>query len=63
VPVNAPPAALEVVAVHDVALADVHATVTAWPKLMVAAAAGCEKLIVGAGIAGAGVVGGGIIEP
>jgi hypothetical protein len=26
VPVNVPPAALEVVAVHDVVLADVHAT-------------------------------------
>jgi hypothetical protein len=54
--VNAPPAALEVVAVHDVALADVHATVTAWPKLMLAAAAGCEKLIAGAGIVGAGII-------
>jgi hypothetical protein len=51
VPVNVPPAALEVVAVHEVVYADVHVTVTAWPKSMVVAAAGCEKLTVGAGMA------------
>jgi hypothetical protein len=54
VPVNAPPAALEVVAVHAVVPADVHVTVRAWPRSRVAAAAGCEKLTVGA--AGAGML-------
>jgi hypothetical protein len=49
-PVNAPPAALDVVAVHEVVFADVHVTVSACPKLMVVAAAGCEKLTVGAGV-------------
>jgi hypothetical protein len=58
-PVKAPPAALDVLAVHEVLFADVHATVSACPKLMVAAAAGCEKLTVGAG-SGAGA---GVIEP
>jgi hypothetical protein len=48
--VKAPPAALDVVAVHEVVLAEVHARFTAWPKLMLAPAAGCEKLAVGAGV-------------
>jgi hypothetical protein len=55
-PVNAPPAALDVVAVHDVALAEVHVTESPSPKLILAAAAGCEKLTVGAGVVGAGVL-------
>jgi hypothetical protein len=48
-PVKAPPAALEVLAVQEVVYAELQVTVTAWPRLMLAAAAGCEKLTVGAG--------------
>ena len=50
VPVNAPPIVLEVVAVHDVALLDVHASCTARPKLTVVAWAGEVNATVGIGI-------------
>ena len=59
VPVNAPPVVLEVVAVHDVALVDVHASCTARPKLTVVAWAGEVNATVGIGIgAGAAAIGG-----
>jgi hypothetical protein len=38
-----------VLAVQEVVYAELQVTVTAWPRLMLAAAAGCEKLTVGAG--------------
>jgi hypothetical protein len=58
--VNVPPPAPEVVAVQPVLEAEVHANVTACPKLMVIAAAGCEKLAVAAG-AGAGAAAAGAL--
>ena len=58
VPLNEPPAVAEVVAVHDVALVDVHFSCTACPKLIVDGCVGAEKDAVG--MAGGGG-GGGII--
>jgi chorismate mutase len=45
-PVKAPPLILEVLAVQDVALLDVQASLTACPKVMVAADAGEVKVTV-----------------
>jgi hypothetical protein len=58
VPVNAPPIVLEVVAVHDVALVDVHASCTARPKLTVVAWAGEVNATVGIGIGAGAAIGG-----
>ena len=58
VPVNAPPIVLEVVAVHDVALVDVHAGCTARPKLTVVACAGEVNATVGIGIGAGAAIGG-----
>jgi hypothetical protein len=61
-PVNAPPDALETVAVQDVASTEVHVAVTASPRLMVADADGWEKVTVGAA-AGAGAGAAGLADP
>jgi hypothetical protein len=52
-PLNVPPDAPETLAVQDVALVEVQVAVTASPRLMLAAAAGCEKLTVGARVGAA----------
>jgi hypothetical protein len=46
-PVNSPPLALEVAALHEEAEAEVHTKVKAWPKLIDKAIAGCVKPAVG----------------
>jgi hypothetical protein len=58
VPVNVPPVVLDIDAVHEVALVDDHASVTARPKLIDVACAGAVNDTVG--MAGGGD-GGGII--
>ena len=58
VPVNAPPMVLDVVAVHVVALVDVHASCTGRPKLTVVACAGEVNDTVGMDVgAGAAIIG------
>jgi hypothetical protein len=61
--VNAPPIVLEVLAVHDVALVEVHCSFTPWPKLMVVACEGDEKLTVGIGVGGGGIGIGALYPP
>jgi hypothetical protein len=45
-----PPTVLDVLAAQDEAFVDVHASFTAWPKLMVVACMGAVNATVGMGL-------------
>ena len=57
VPVNVPPMVLDVVAVHAVALVEVHVSCNERPKLTLVAWAGAVKATVGMGVGGGDMVG------